>query len=76
MKTHSKYLTILCLFLVVSIVGCGVIKKRPSKALIQGALKYKLPPALKIVDLKAEEWSSSGKRGSLSRTPRRKTADH
>ncbi|MBU0478314.1 hypothetical protein KKC91_07075 [bacterium] len=65
MKAHSKYLTILCLFLVVSIVGCGVIKKRPSNDLIQGALKYKLPPALKIVDLKAEEWSSSGKLGEI-----------
>jgi len=65
MKAHSKYLIISCLFLVVSIVGCGVIKKRPSKALIQGALKYKLPPALKIVDLKADEWSSSGKLGEI-----------
>ena len=65
MKAHSKYLIILCLFLVVSIVGCDVIKKRPSKDLIQGALKYKLPPALKIVDLKADEWSSSGKLGEI-----------
>ncbi|MDO9465194.1 MAG: hypothetical protein Q7J67_07860 [bacterium] len=65
MKAHSKYLTILCLFLVVSIVGCGVIKKRPSNDLIRGALKYKLPPALKIVDLKADEWSSSGKLGEI-----------
>ena len=65
MKAHSKYLIILCLFLVALITSCGVIKKRPSKDLIRGALKYKLPPALKIVDLKAEEWSSSGKLGEI-----------
>ena len=65
MKVHGKYLIILCLSLVILIVGCGVIKKRPSNDLIRGALKYKLPPALKIVDLEADEWSSSGKLGEI-----------